>query len=136
MPALCGYVGTTAEEVEVLADVFADASYVGPFSGVDRIYWRYKVDEIIARNLVPGVESEVYRIRRYAVEQAIGRPLARHECKRCEGVNGGFYCPFTKRPVCERADCSEGSNSWLPLGATACRIEIDFFEEWAPVLGF
>lgn len=136
MPALCGYVGTTAAEVEALAEVFADASYTGPFSSLKRIYWRYRVDEIIERNLAPGVESEVYNIRRNAVEHAIGRPLALHECERCGGINGGFYCPFTKRPVCERADCSEGSNSWLPLGATACRIEMDFFEEWAPVLGF
>jgi hypothetical protein len=136
MPALCGYVGTTDAESEALSAVFADALYTGPFRGLDLIYWRYKVDEIIESLLLAGTESEAYRIRRDAVEHAIDRPLARHECKRCGGVNGGYYCPFTKRAVCERSDCSTGSNSWLPLGATACRIEMDFFEEWAPVLGF
>jgi hypothetical protein len=136
MSALCGYVGTTEAEGDALAGLFEHASYVGPFRGLDSIFWRHKVDAIIEGLLEAGTESEAYLIRRHAVERAVERQLARHGCERCGGVNGGFYCPFTKRAVCARSDCSTGSNSWLPLGATACRIELSFFEEWAPLLGF
>jgi hypothetical protein len=134
--ALCGYIGTTSNEAATLASVFEDAAYGGPFGSLDRIFWRLKVDDIIEQQLPPQEAHESYVIRRRAVERTLGRELERHECTRCGGVNGGFFCPFTRRAVCERGDCSTASTSWLPLGATACRIEAEFFEEWAPLLGY
>lgn len=136
MAALCGYVGTTPKESDILARVFANALYQGPFGSLEEIYWRSRADDIIDSLLPPGEEHEPYVIRRRAVERAVGHELDTHECTRCGGVNGGFFCPFTRRAVCERGDCSTASTSWLPLGATACRIESDFFEEWAPLLGY
>jgi hypothetical protein len=134
--ALCAYIGTTLNEAEVLNDLFADARYDGPFGSLDRIYWRTKVDAVLEGLIPPDVESDPNIIRRRAVEAAVERTLDRHGCPRCGGVNGGFFCPFTAHAVCERGDCSTASNSWLPPGATACRIELDFFDEWAPLLGF
>jgi hypothetical protein len=136
MAALCGYIGTAPEEAATLARVFAKAAYRGPFGSLDQTFWRSKVDTEIGELLSPEEPHESYVIRRRAVEQAVDRELAPHECLRCSGINGGFFCPFTRRPVCERGDCSTASTSWLPPGATACRIEMDFFEEWAPLLGY
>jgi hypothetical protein len=131
---LCGYLGTTTKEADTLAELFETAVYKGPFAGTDRIFWRHQVEEIIESNL--SGSGDEFTFRGLAVASLIGRPLASHECNRCDGTNGGFYCPFTKRAVCERDDCSVGSNSWLPPGATICRIEREFFDEWAPLLGF
>lgn len=134
LQALCAYIGTSPEEGQYLAEILAKTEYTGPFSGPGRTYWRYKVDEVIEGLPEPDGAISPYRFRRQSLERLIQRPLAPHGCDRCDGLNGGFYCPFTRRPVCERGDCSTGSNSWLPLGATVCRIELSFFEEWAPLL--
>ena len=54
----------------------------------------------------------------------------------CGGTKGGFSCPFTRRAVCERVDCSSTASSWVPSGAYACRVERDSLRgERAPILG-
>ncbi|HKO20532.1 MAG TPA: hypothetical protein VJU82_16780 [Acidobacteriaceae bacterium] len=136
MAALCGYIGTSLEEAATLSKHFAKARYAGPFGTSHEIYWRFEVDSILAKAYPADTSLSEYTARRAAVEALEGRALAHHTCPRCGGVNGGFFCPFTKRAVCQREDCSVASNSWLPPGASACRIEADFFEEWAPLLGY
>lgn len=136
--ALCAYVSTTESESEDIAVLFSQAQYGGPFSSNDAFFWRLEVDAVLHRaaeqvnDLKTATSGE---FNRGVVEATIGRSLARHECARCGGINGGYLCPFTNRPVCDRADCSVAANSWLPAGADLCRIERDFYDEWAPLLG-
>jgi hypothetical protein len=140
MRALKAYVASDEADAADVVDVFTSARYSGPFAGLDHYFWLSRVDEVIAglMDAVPAAEDtyetagEGYRA---ALEKKLGRVLRRHECSRCGGKNGGFYCPFTTRTVCTRTDCSVGSNSWLPQGAKLCRIERGFFDEWAPILG-
>jgi hypothetical protein len=137
--ALSAYLGTTPAEASALNDVFASATYSGPFSGEEIFYWRDKVDEAID-SLVPAtlMETEFKTIgsfHREVIKESIGRDLQRHGCDRCDGVEGGFWCPFTERPVCELSECSVGANSWIVPGASLCRIERDFYDEWAPFVG-
>ena len=73
--------------------------------------------------------------RRAIVEAEVGRTLGRHACDRCQGERGGYWCPFAKRPVCERKDCSVGSSNLIPQGAGLTRIERDFYDTWIPLLG-
>lgn len=142
--AVCGYIGTSTDESGELGALFAEALYNGPFAGLDKYYWRHQIDLVLERipskdldaALADDLDVGLYTLRRLAVERILNRKLKAHACLRCSGQNGGFYCPFTTRPVCERGDCSTASNSWLPPGAHLCRIEMDFFEEWAPLLGF
>lgn len=134
--ALCAYLGTSDEEGGALVQILGEARYHGPFSSLEPLHWRLGVDDFLEPFLPTEGDVNPLVVRRQAAERALERQLATHECARCDGVNGGFYCPFTHRAVCERADCSIGSSSWIPTGATACRIELDFFEEWAPLLGF
>jgi hypothetical protein len=137
--ALAAYVGCSDSEGDELDKLFANAVYSGPFSELDRYFWLSKVDETLQKYeeaLPKEVEPETYgELHRTALEKKISRLLARHPCNRCDGKNGGFLCPFTNRTVCQRADCSVGSSGWLPQGARLCRIERDFYEEWAPILG-
>ena len=133
--ALCAYVGTTDVEAAALAGVFSEARYDGPFSIDVDFYWRADVDRVIDRRST-AVETETSaEFNRAVVEKILGRGLALHECRRCGGRNGGYLCPFTRRTVCERGDCSVAANSWIPGGADLSRIERDFYEEWAPLIG-
>jgi hypothetical protein len=136
--ALCAYVGTTEKEASALGEVFNEARYSGPFGIGAVFYWRVDVDRIIDQES-PAVENAAFgtsgEFNRAVLEKMLGRELAFHGCKRCGGRNGGYLCPFTGQPVCERGDCSVVANSWIPAGADLSRIERDFYEEWAPLLG-
>ncbi len=136
--ALSSYVCTTEDEATALGSIFSEALYSGPFSSDAAYYWRAEVDALLERESAAlgdvGFETSG-EFNRAVVERLVQRPLALHSCTRCGGRNGGFLCPFTDRPVCERADCSVAANSWIPAGADLCRIERDFYDEWAPLLG-
>ena len=137
---LCAYLALSYESIEKIKPLLEDAEYTGPFSEGEKFYWRDKVDEKIeqiADNL--GVDDSEFDsldcYRRNVLERALDSSLANHECIRCEGKKGGFWCPFRKRAVCENGDCSSTASSWIPSGAYACRVEKEFYEEWSPILG-
>lgn len=137
--ALGAYLGTDPSDNAELQDIFTGAQFEGAFASANSaFYWRSGVDEVVD-GLVDAIGDEAFEtsgaFRRAVVERQLGKELPRHECERCGGVNGGYLCPFTKRTVCERPDCSEAANSWIPAGADLCRIERDFYEEWEPLIG-
>ncbi|NWE53816.1 hypothetical protein [Brevundimonas sp. P7753] len=136
--ALAAYCATSNNESDALAELFHDARYGGPFSQVGRFYWREDVDGIIdamSADVAVDGGAGFADFNRAVVQARLARVLAVHECGRCGGEKGGFWCPFTKRPVCERADCSVPSSSWIPQGAQLTRVERDFYEELAPLMG-
>ncbi|WP_439365114.1 hypothetical protein ACNJYD_01265 [Bradyrhizobium sp. DASA03005] len=136
--ALTAYCATADDESAELSELFKAAAYEGPFGQFSKFFWRDAVDEIIEQ-LSAGVnvqQSQSFaEFNRRVIEEHIQRPLSDHSCSRCGGKNGGFWCPFTQRPVCMREDCSVPTTSWVPQGAQLCRVEKDFYEEWAPLLG-
>ena len=136
--ALCAYLATTDAEIGAVAPLFAGAGYQGPFGDGAKLFWRDDVDEVLD-GLGGPIKDEQFEsfadYNRRAVEVALGRSLANHVCDRCGGVKGGFWCPFTQRPVCERATCSVPASSWIPQGAQLTRVERGFYDEWAPLLG-
>lgn len=135
--ALAAYVATSVDELDALRGIFAEAGYNGPFGESASYYWRETVDVVLDRagERFAGEELETGDFNRKAVEAVLGRKLNAHTCPRCRGQKGGFLCPFTDRPVCQRADCSVPASSWIPQGAQLCRVERDFYDEWAPLLG-
>lgn len=136
--ALSAYLGISQTELNAVTPLFSDAAYRGPFMELGPYFWTGKVDTVLA-SIAPsdGQEYETLgEMQRTVLEVKIGRKLARPEgCNRCQGKNGGFLCPFTSRTVCQRADCSVTSSVWIPPGARLSRIERDFYDEWAPILG-
>lgn len=136
--ALCAYLATVPSEITALEPIFATARYAGPFSASGPAFWRENVDAILD-DLGEGHDADAFEsfgdYNRHVVQVALSRELAKHDCDRCGGVKGGFWCPFTLRPVCERADCSVPSSSWIPQGAQLARVERGFYDEWAPLLG-
>lgn len=140
VPALLAYCAAGDEEAPLLEELFAAAKYEGPFSGMQPYYWFSKVEakvQEVAAQLQPQPQAEyVGEFNRLVIEQHVGRALARNpHCERCNGQLGGFLCPMTKRIVCMREDCSVGTTSWIPQGASLSRIERDYYEEWSPLLG-
>jgi hypothetical protein len=132
---LKAYIASDEANAEDIQGLFSPARYSGPFSELDQFHWLSKVDAILDK-IPPDQKTETSgELYRLGLEKVLGRPLKRHGCPRCAGVNGGFLCPFTKRTVCQLPHCSVGSNGWIPQGAKICRIEREFFDEWAPILG-
>lgn len=138
--ALKSYLATDEADAKSVQQLFEGTQYAGPFSELDQFYWLSRVNnvlEMLMTALPEDFHAETQgEYHRRAIELKIKRELRRHRCARCDGRNGGFFCPITRRTVCVRSDCSVGSNSWIPAGAKVCRIERDFFDEWAPILGF
>lgn len=135
--ALAAHCGIDVSGYDQIAPLFSECRFDGPFSGVTDLFWMDKVQAVL-EGLEAGEAAEnatVGEMNRAALEKQLGAVLPRHGCTRCQGQNGGFYCPFTKRAVCLRSDCSVGSNGWIPPGARLCRIEKDYFDEWSPLLG-
>lgn len=136
--ALCAYVAASTSEIQELSVEFQAAVYEGPFSKNAKYFWRHKVDEILD-GLDAGLDEADFEsfgdLNRKIIEKKLGRNLADHPCDRCGGKMGGFLCPFTQRPVCLRQNCSVSASSWIPEGAQLCRVEKDFYDEWAPLLG-
>jgi hypothetical protein len=136
--ALAAYVAIALSEIDAVTPFFESARYQGPFSGIRRYFWRDVVNSVLddLAGEIPDQEFEtVGELNRTSVEHRLGRTLGRHSCSRCQGKEGGFYCPFTRRAVCTRSDCSVAASSWIPQGAQVCRIEREFYDEWGPLLG-
>lgn len=135
---LCAYLATSREEFGNIRQLFLDATYTGPFGDYENFFWQEDVDAIIEK-ISAGMESKEFssygEYNRAMVERELERELIPHDCDHCDGRQGGFLCPFTERTVCQRADCSASSSSWIPQGAQLSRVQRDFFNEWAPVLG-
>lgn len=141
--AVHAYFATEAHPASPLHSLLERARYVGPFSAIRPFYWQNKIDDTVEaiagdNGLSMGEqdgEETFDQFRRRAAESAIGEALPRHRCDRCSGDRGGYWCPLTKRAVCDRADCSVPSSSWIPEGAYLTRVEHDFYEEWATLVG-
>lgn len=138
--ALCAYLAIDRDAAPNYEALFRGAAYEGPFGGLKSFRWTHLVDEILGRSDDRISDDEEFNSsgahNRRRLEIALGYALPRPtSCVRCNGTEGGFFCPFTKRPVCQRADCSVVSNAWIPAGARLARFEKEFYEEWSPILG-
>lgn len=138
--ALAAYLAVNIDEAPKYEDFFEQAAYQGPFAKWKRFFWTHLIDEALGRYDSNIGDDENFNssgaLNRRRLEIALNTRLARPtECQRCGGEEGGFYCPFTKRTVCQRSDCSVVSNVWIPSGARLARFERDFYEEWSPLLG-
>lgn len=135
-PTLAAYCAVSEEASDELATLFAGAAYNGPFAAPGMYFQRRLVDARIDELAEDGDQqaAEADEYNRAVAVRALGR-TAQHGCDRCGGMRGGYWCPFTRRAVCNREDCSVTTNAWIPRGATLCRVERDYFDEWAPLLG-
>ena len=138
---LCSYLACADEQQEELETLFAKARYEGPFGGRTAYFWQDDIDESLEglaekhdveeEDGDPG--DDIYRRR--IVDAVLGAKL--HGCQRegCGGSRGGFRCPYMERTVCDRPDCSATSSSWIPTGAHLCRVEREYYDRHAPLLG-
>ena len=134
---LAAYCAVSDQMANALSELFAGAAYSGPFAAPGMYFQRRlidaKVDQLAAGLVEEPSEPDEYT--RAVVARAVGGHVIAHGCPRCSGTRGGYWCPFTSRAVCNRSDCSVASTTWIPRGAALCRVEHDYFEEMAPLLG-
>jgi hypothetical protein len=137
--SVAAYFAIDLAEGHQLTELLKDAAYAGPFHTMDAYFWRDGIDDLVAdwaedSDVEPGEDLAIYR--RDLAQEKLKVSLPTHDCERCQGSRGGYICPFTDRVVCEREDCSVGTTSWLPHGAEIARVEKDYYDETAPMLGF
>ena len=100
VPALKAYVASDEADAADVQAVFELARYAGPFAKLEPFYWLARVDLILdelTSALSTDSETETAgEMHRLALEATLGRQLRRHNCSRCNGQNGGFFCPFTR----------------------------------------
>lgn len=134
--ALAAYCATAGEDSASLASLFLEAEYTGPFCQPGTYFIRRavdaRIDELAAGVTVDAPEFDQYN--RAAIGSALVE-LHSHACPRCSGTRGGYWCPFTDRAVCNRDDCSVLATTWIPKGASLCRVEKEYYDEWSPLLG-
>lgn len=136
--ALCAYLGVHESALPQVRPLFRRARYLGPFGCDDEFYWSEDVDDRIESLATEGddaISQDIGEYHRSIVERELKAKLQRHSCDRCDGKKGGFWCPFSARAVCEDKECSVPGCTWVPLGARLSRVERDFYDEWAPVMG-
>lgn len=138
--SLAAYLAINLEDAVKVEGLFTDARYRGPFCALEDFWWVEDIDDVLD-NYRDQLDASIAYVsagaeRRRLAEIAKGEPLELDpECNRCGGKEGGYFCPYTNRTVCERSDCSTPSSTWIPQGARISRLEYDFYEEWAPILG-
>lgn len=133
---LCSYLAVQDANVDKVSELFEDARYAGPFGARERFFWQEDIDDLLVDLAEHAkIEGDVGEdeFRRAVMEHHL--EPGNHQCPRCSGVRGGFRCPYTDRTTCDRADCSVSSTSWVPQGAFLTRVEKDYYERWAPLLG-
>lgn len=138
--AMAAYLAIHPEDTVKVEGLFTSARYRGPFGGLEDFWWVEDIDDVLDSHRDQLDPSIVYvsagAERRRLAEIAKGEALELDTaCDRCSGQEGGYFCPYTNRTVCERSDCSTPSSTWIPQGARVSRLEYDFYEEWAPILG-
>lgn len=104
---------------------FKMARYDGPFGEIEPLWWRHKIDEILA-----GVPAK------NGLEFAKAKGIKKISQARCfvdQKDGAGFYCMVHRKPVC--AKHSRSNISWFPSGADLARISSSTFDELAPWLG-
>ena len=133
--ALCSYLSISTNELSKLAQVFDKAKYNGPFCSIGRFYWREDIDQIVMKN-GEDLQEDYEGVGDYfqAVIKKLGINCKPFSCDQCGGKNGGYYCPYTQKTVCDLKSCSVSSSAWIPRGADICRIERKFFDNWTPLL--
>ncbi len=133
---LCAYMGVSTEDSEKLGKKFTKAIYSGPFDKIDKFYWLEDVDRILEKVYQEMNETlEIDQIGEFnhALALQIEPSLRSHNCVQCKGKFGGYYCPFTKKTVCDKEECSIVSDRWLPNGANMCRIHRSYYDGWEPL---
>jgi hypothetical protein len=133
---VAAYCAVSEQMADELSELFASAGYSGPFATGGMYFLRRLIDDRIDELAEGLIErpAEPDQYTRAVVARATGHVIP-HGCPRCGGTRGGYWCPFTGRAVCDRTDCSVASTTWIPRGAALCRVEHDYFEEMAPLLG-
>lgn len=133
--ALCSYLAISDDATDAASELFAEARYDGPFGGRG-YFWQEDVDGLLAdlaerSGLDGNFDDATFRRALVATNLDPGT----HGCQHCPGDRGGYRCPYTDRTVCDRADCSVPTSSWIPPGAYLTRVDRDYFDSWAPLLG-
>ena len=133
--SLCSYLSVDSDNYSELEVVFNRALYQGPFCNIGPFFWREDIDNIMLENSndILGNFEEVGTFNQ-AILQKLGVKVKPFKCNKCKGKNGGYFCPYTKKTVCELENCSVTSSTWIPRGFNICRIDKDFFESWRPLL--
>lgn len=102
---------------------FDVAKYVGPFGGAEDFWWRAELEELI---------FSADKNDGYEYLSARGLDVSPSKCCKSDVSPAGYYCLINRSAISKSA--SRGQLSWIPKGATLCRVEIEAYDALASMM--
>lgn len=123
--ATYSYLNINENDFEEHSHFFKDAQYKGPFTIFQNYWWKNKLNFILD-------EADAWT-GKSLVEKEIGQKIDSCKCIYEPTLDAGYYCVIKKEPVSKEE--SLGMVSWLPKGASLCRVGKEPYEQLSPLLG-
>lgn len=123
--ATYSYLNINENDFEEYRHYFENAQYKGPFSIYKDYWWKNKLNFILD-------EADAWT-GKSLVEKQIGKEIDSCKCIYEPSLDAGYYCVIKKEPVSKEQ--SLGTVSWLPKGASLCRVGKEPYEQLSPLLG-
>ena len=123
--ATCSYLNINENDFEEHNNYFKSAKYEGPFTMFQSYWWKNKLNFILD-------EADAWT-GKSLVEEQIGKTINSCKCIYEPLLDAGYYCVIKKEPVSKEQ--SLGTVSWLPKGASLCRVGKEPYEQLSPLLG-
>lgn len=123
--ATCSFLNIDINEFDKYKKYFENAKYNSFFSKNSEYWWKNKLNFILD-------EEDVWNGKEL-VEQKEHSTILPCKCSYNTELDAGFYCVIKKAPV--SLEMSLGQVSWLPKGASLCRVGKEPYEQLSPLLG-
>lgn len=121
--ACASYLNLSEESFLMYQSEFEVAKYYGPFGEEESFWWRAELEELV----FGSDQNDGY-------EYLLARNLAvsQSRCCKTEISPAGYYCLINRSAISKNA--SRGQLSWIPKGATLCRVEIEAYDALASMM--
>lgn len=122
--AAASYLNISAPEFLVNAEEFLVAQYTGPFSDIEKYWWRTDLDQLL-------IDSESEDGKEYLEKKGIA--VSPSICFSKKTSPAGYFCIVQKEAI--SLDASVGNLGWIPQGAYLSRIDQDIYDTVAHMMG-
>lgn len=123
--ATCSFLNIDVNSFNNYKKYFEKAKYNSFFSKNSEYWWKNKLNFILDEEDVWNGKELVEKKEQIKIEPC--------KCSYNTKLDAGFYCVIKKAPV--SLEMSLGQVSWLPKGASLCRVGKEPYEQLSPLLG-
>jgi|SRR5471030_22124 len=122
--AAASYLNIETGDFQNNFETFQSAQYNGPFSAVEKYWWRTDLEQILINS---DSEDGIEHLDK------LGIKAAPSVCISTKKSPAGYYCIVQKEPI--SLDASVGNLGWIPQGAHLSRIDQNIYDTVAHMMG-